>query len=41
MPTPVNINKFNEITDVALASLYESFSVKKTFVVEKLFPETS
>ena len=40
MSTPSNIKKFNEITGITLASLYESFPIKKTFIVESLFPET-
>lgn len=40
MSTPINIKKFNEITGIVLASLYESFPVRKTFTVERLFPET-
>ncbi|AGG31074.1 hypothetical protein MU9_2028 [Morganella morganii subsp. morganii KT] len=41
MSAPDNIVKFNEVTGVILASLYESFPVKKSFEVTSLFPETA
>ncbi|WP_272660624.1 hypothetical protein [Providencia sp. PROV150] len=40
MSTPENIVKFNEVTGITLAHLYEKFPVKTSFLLSTLFPDT-